>query len=350
MHVDAPRTVRHRGRLALEQPPVDVLLPVREIREEHPQLASVQARPTQLRGELPSGGDRANGQLRRVVVAEHDVAMPVVLGAREPDLGPLEARVRDDVRVLRISRHAVALPDRLLGFAPATWREALGVIGQGEEVEARAEAREVAASAGGCAPSPCTSGKLHANASVEKVVCTCRISEQHLGLEGPRAARDAASRSGQASGDRPGRHARRIHGARVPHVRVEQNRGQDQRERQRGARRGERATPSRHDAPRRRLPRGLPAFGTAATAPAGDCPASPAASWTSQSRNAATSARRNASLGPTTKSSSAKVGEHQIRSDGAVVLLAGIPARRRQTRPAGIPLSAPTHHRTEPSG
>jgi len=52
----------------------------------------------------------------------------------------------EDVRAARrrIAGHVVALPDALLGQAPRVCGEALGVVGEGEEIEVGAVAREVA--------------------------------------------------------------------------------------------------------------------------------------------------------------------------------------------------------------
>jgi hypothetical protein len=111
-------------------------------------------RPAQRADQLRTeGADRPRRHLVVGEVAEDDVLMAVVVRGRLADLRPFPAEEGDDVGVARIAGDGVALPDRVLGLLPVLRRDGLGVIIDAPEVETRAEAREVAASAGG-APSP----------------------------------------------------------------------------------------------------------------------------------------------------------------------------------------------------
>ena len=70
--------------------------------------------------------------------------MAVVGFGRPLGLGPLPAHESHEVRILRLSRERVALPDALLGLIPAFRSQALGVIVDREKVEGRTMAGEVA--------------------------------------------------------------------------------------------------------------------------------------------------------------------------------------------------------------
>ena len=70
--------------------------------------------------------------------------MAVVRLGLGADLRPFEAHERDEIGIARIAGDGVALTDRLLRLAPVRGRQGLGVIGEREEVERRAEAGEVA--------------------------------------------------------------------------------------------------------------------------------------------------------------------------------------------------------------
>jgi hypothetical protein len=97
-----------------------------------------------LHGAVGQRRDGASGDLVVAQTGDDHVAVAVVGVGIGAGLGPLPADEGHQVRVLRITGLGVALAHAVDGLAPARRREALGVIVQREEVQVRAEAREVA--------------------------------------------------------------------------------------------------------------------------------------------------------------------------------------------------------------
>ena len=143
--VDARRAERHVAQLQLELLEVEVALAVRPVVQREldalPEGSHHAHRADQLAVER---ADRTRRHTVVVRVAEDDVLVPVVVGRRRPHLRPLPAEEGDEVGVVRVARHRVALPDGLLGLRPVARRDRLRVVVDAPEVEARAEAGEVA--------------------------------------------------------------------------------------------------------------------------------------------------------------------------------------------------------------
>src|SRR3989454_4434244 len=142
---DAGGAERDGGELVLEGPEVEVALAVREVEER-------EAEPLPEGRPLAEGADqvlieRADRPAWHAVlggVAEDDVLVTVVVRRADAHLRPFPAEVGDEVRAPRVTGHRVALPDGLLRLAPVLRRDRLGVVGDAPEVQAGAEAREVA--------------------------------------------------------------------------------------------------------------------------------------------------------------------------------------------------------------
>ena len=143
--VDARRAERHVAQLELELLEVEVALAVRPVVQRKldalPERSHHAHRADQLAVER---ADRAPRHVIVVRVAEDDVLVSVVVGRRRPHLRPLPAEEGDEVGVVRVARHRVALPDGLLRLLPVARRDRLGVVVDAPEVERRAEPGEVA--------------------------------------------------------------------------------------------------------------------------------------------------------------------------------------------------------------
>ena len=143
--VDAGGAERNGGELVLEGPEVEVALAVREVEER-------EAEPLPEGRPLAEGPDqvlveRADRPTRHAVlggVAEDDVLVTVVVRRADAHLRPFPAEVGDEIRAPRIAGHRVALPDGLFRLAPVLRGDRLGVVGDAPEVQAGAEAREIA--------------------------------------------------------------------------------------------------------------------------------------------------------------------------------------------------------------
>src|SRR5262249_5245659 len=135
--IDAVGAQGHGAQLVLEFGEVEVPLPVREIFDERqPQALPQRWLLTERADELlVEGADRTFGYLILARVAEDDVLVPVVILARRADLRPFPADEGNQIRILRITGHGIALADGVLGLLPMLRRDAFGVIVEAEEIQ-----------------------------------------------------------------------------------------------------------------------------------------------------------------------------------------------------------------------
>jgi hypothetical protein len=145
--VDAPLAVGGGGH-ALE-PPQQVRVGVEAEGGDPLQAPQQPAGRGALRDAVGQGCDRTRWQLVVRQAREQHVAVPPVRFGGGPRLRPLPAHEGDEIRARGVARELVALADVLLGPLPALWRDSLGVIVDGEEVEGCAVASEVAGIRGG---------------------------------------------------------------------------------------------------------------------------------------------------------------------------------------------------------